>query len=163
MRLREWKLMNVNQSTTSQSTTKTTTASSTGTFNFNNRDYKNRFKKLLDYVKARSRAERKEIKKLDNNNFHYSEHHNEKGHEWDTDILVVTSKFTDDWAFQYHIDGEYDSGEQGEGYEDLIRALSFYINIPSVGTAEYSNLLTEWVAAKNNVADDFENYESLWD
>lgn len=158
MRLREWKTMNASQSTTSQSTTKTTAAASSTS---NNKDYKNRFKKLLDYVQAHSKAERKEIKRLTNNSFHYSEHHNEKGCEWDTNILVII--FSDDWAFHYYIDGQYDSGEQGEGYEDLIRALSFYINTPSVGTAEYNNLLTEWVAMKNNVADDFENYENLWD
>jgi hypothetical protein len=63
---------------------------------------------------------------------------------------VAISKLTDDWAFQYWIDGKYDSGEQGEGYEDLIRALGFYLNTPSVGTPEYDNLLVEWVVMKNN-------------
>lgn len=156
MRLREWKIMNASQST-SQSTTKTTAAASSTS---NNSDYKNRFKKLLDYIKAHSKAERKEIKKLTNNRFHYLEHHNEKGDEWDMEILVIT--LSNYWAFHYYIDGHYEHGEKGEGYEDLIRALSLYISTPSVGTTEYNNLLTEWVAMKNNVADSFELYETLW-
>ena len=161
MRLREWKIMNAGQSV-NQSTTKTITAASSTSNNStsNNSDYKNRFKKLLDYVKAHSKAERKEIKKLTNNRFHYLEHHNEKDYEWDMEILVIT--LSNYWAFHYYVDGHYEHGEKGEGYEDLIRALSFYINTPSVGTAEYADLLTEWVAVKNSAADSLELYETLW-
>lgn len=154
-RLYEWTYDNGN---TKSSTTKASSPA-------NDKNYKNRFTKLLDYVKAHSKAERKEIKQINNNGFHYSEHHNEKGYEWDTDILAATSKFTYDWAIQYWIDGKYDSGEQGKGYEDLVRALSFYINTPSVGTPEYNNLLKESVETQesSSMAEDFELYENLWD
>jgi hypothetical protein len=128
------------------STTKANNSSSNNSSSpANDKIYKNRFTKLLDYAKAHSKAERKEIKQLNNNGFHYSEHHNDRGFEWDTDILVATSRFTYDWAFQYWVDGKYDSGEQGKGYEDFIRALGFYINTPNYGTPEYDNLLKESV------------------
>ena len=166
MRLREWKIMNASQPTgqsASQSTTNTkTTAATSSTKNSNNRDYKNRFKKLLDYVQAHSNAERDEIKKLDNNGFHYSEHYNIKGIEYDSDLVVTVSRFTDDWSFKYFMDGSAYGKQQGKGYEDLIRALSFYVNTPSVGTTEYDNLLTECVVVKNNAVDGFKLYENLW-
>ena len=66
----------------------------------NDKDYKNRFTKLLDYTKAHSKAVRKEVKQLNSNGFHYTEHHNEKGSEGDIDVRVATSRFTDDWAIQ---------------------------------------------------------------
>jgi hypothetical protein len=137
-----------------------TSATSNSSKQINDKDYKNRFTKLLDYVKAHSKAERTEIKQLNSNGFHYAEHHNDKGHGWDIDLLVATSKVTYDWAFQYYVDGKYNDGKQGEGYEDLIRALSFYINTPSVGTPEYDNLLIE---SKSSTIDEFKTYENLWD
>ncbi len=125
----------------------------------NDKNYKNRFTKLLDYIKAHSKAERKEIKQLNNNGFHYTEHHNDKGYEWDMDIIVGTSRFTYDWGLQCYSNGTLNSAEQGEGYENLIRALSFYLNTPNYGTPEYNNLLKE----SKSVAEDFKLYENLWD
>lgn len=154
-RLYEWKDDKGNKVKLNSTSTVSNSSSQT-----NDKDYKNRFTKLLDFAKAHSKAERTEIKQLNSNGFHYSEHHNNKGFEWDIDLLVATSRFTYDWAFQYHVDGKYNDGKQGEGYEDLIRALSFYLNTPVVGTTEYDNLLVE---SKFSTIDEFKTYESLWD
>lgn len=144
-RLYEWKVMN-SQSATSQTTDKI---------------YKNRFTKIIDYAKAHksSTAVRTEVKRITNNSFHYTEHHNSKGSEWDVDIVVVTSKFDYNWTLQYYVDGKYESGEVGTGYEDLLRALAFYINTPNHGTPEYNNLLVE----SKSTIEDFRAYENLWD
>ena len=152
-RLYEWKVM-----TNSQNASNTNTGSSTQPAV---NTYKNRFTKLIDYAKAHksSTAVRTEAKKITSNSFHYTEHHNANGSEWDIDISVAISRFNSAWALNYYIDGVLDSDEDGTGYEDLIRALSFYMNTPSVGTPEYDNLLVESMST----IEDFKTYESLWD
>ena len=147
-RLHEWKIMN--QGSGSISSTGSTSASVSSTVN--NKSYKNRFTKLLNYAKAHKpiSAERVEIKKIDNHFFHYMVHYKNNSSEWETDLLVAVSRFTDDWTCQFHRDGELISSKRGSGYENLLQALQFYIDIPSIGTSDYKNLLVEWVEIKNN-------------
>lgn len=152
-RLYEWKVMTNSQNASN------TNISSSGQAAVNT--YKNRFTKLIDYAKAHksSTAVRTEAKKITSNSFHYMEHHNANGSEWDIDISVAISRFNGTWALNYYIDGVLDSDEDGTGYEDLIRALSFYMNTPNHGTPEYNDLLVESMST----IEDFKTYESLWE
>lgn len=150
-RLREWKVMNPSPG---NSVTGSTTSAS--------KNYKNRFTKLLDYAEAQGKPAivvKTEIKNITNNSFHYTVYYEKNNSKWTADLLVATSKFTDDWTVQFYRDGELIGSKHGKGYEDLLNALSFYLEIPLVGTPEYDNLLIE----SKSTADDFREYDSLWD
>ena len=145
-RLYEWKQMN--------KTNNSSTTSSTG--------YKNRFKKLIDYAQAHTApaAVKTEVELLDNYTLHYKEYFEKNGTEWTSSVIVNTSRFDDKWAIKHFIDDNFNSSKVGEGYEDLIRALGFYMNTPNYGTPEYDNLLVE---SLTETAEDFKTYETMWD
>lgn len=150
-RLREWKVMNPSPS---NSVTGSTTSTS--------KKYKNRFTKLLDYAEAQGKAAtvvKTLITNITNNSFHYTVYYEKDNSKWTTDLLVATSRFTDDWTVQFYRDGELIGSKHGKGYEELLNALSFYLEIPSVGTPEYNNILIEAAELTN----EFKEYETLWD
>lgn len=142
----EWKQMN--------KTNNSSTTSSTG--------YKNRFKKLIDYAQAHTTpiVTKTEVVKLDNYSFEYKEYFEKNGTEWTSSVIVNTSRFDNKWAIKHFIDDNFNSSKAGEGYEDLIRALGFYMNTPNYGTPEYDNLLVE---SLTETAEDFKTYETMWD
>jgi hypothetical protein len=143
----------------STASTSSTTASTSKTAATKN--YKNRFTKILNYAKAHKEptAVRAEIKKVDNHFFHYMVHYKKDSSEWETDLLVAVSRFTDVWTYQFHRDGELISTKHGAGYEELLNALRFFIEIPPAGTPDYNDLLIESV----ELAKEFKEYETLWD
>lgn len=145
-RLWEWQQMN--------KTNNSSTTSSTG--------YKNRFKKLIDYAQAHTApiVTKTEVVKLDNYSFEYKEYFEKNGVKWVSSIEANTSRFDDKWAIKHFIDDNFNSSKVGEGYEDLIRALGFYMNTPNYGTPEYDNLLIE---SLTETAEDFKTYETMWD
>lgn len=145
-RLWEWQQMN--------KTNNSSTTSSTG--------YKNRFKKLIDYAQAHTApvVTKTEVVKLDNYSFEYKEYFEKNGVKWVSSIEANTSRFDDKWAIKHFIDDNFNSSKVGEGYEDLIRALGFYMNTPNYGTPEYDNLLVE---SLTETAEDFKTYETMWD
>ena len=147
-RLYEWKLMNTVSNSSSASTP--------------SKGYKNRFKKLIDYAQAHTAPTvvKTEVIELENYSFHYKEYFEKNGSEWTYSTLVNTSRFDDKWAIKVFLDGNFDSSRVGEGYEDLIKALSFYMNTPRYGTSEYNDLLIE---SFTNTAEDFKTYENMWD
>lgn len=146
-RLWEWKQMN--------KTNNSSTSSSTG--------YKNRFKKLIDYAQAHTApvVTKTEVVKLDNYSFEYKEYfETDDGVKWVSSIEANTSRFDDKWSIRYKTDEILRATKSGEGYEDLIRALGFYMNTPNYGTPEYDNLLVE---SLTETAEDFKTYETMWD
>lgn len=146
-RLWEWQQMN--------KTNNSSTTSSTG--------YKNRFKKLIDYAQAHTApvVTKTEVVKLDNYSFEYKEYfETDDGVKWVSSVIVNTSRFDDKWAIKHFIDDNFNSSKVGEGYEDLIRAIGFYMNTPNYGTPEYDNLLVE---SLTETVEDFKTYETMWD
>lgn len=146
-RLYEWKQMN--------KTNNSSTTSSTG--------YKNRFKKLIDYAQTHTApiVTKTEVVKLDNYFFEYKEYFEATdGTEWVSSITTTISSFDDKWAIKIMTDEMLRAVKTGEGYEDLIRALGFYMNTPNYGTPEYDNLLVE---SLTETAEDFKTYETMWD
>lgn len=147
-RLNEWKAMNPTPGSTSSNSSTTASTNKAAT----NNNYRNRFTKLLTYAKAHKppTAERAEIKQLTNYSFNYMVHYKKDNSEWDTNLLVAISRFSDSWAIHFARDGEVISTRSGDGYEELLNALRFFLFIPPAGTPEYKNLLVEWVEIKNN-------------
>lgn len=145
-RLWEWQQMN--------KTNNSSTTSSTG--------YKNRFKKLIDYAQAHTApvVTKTEVVKLENYSFEYKEYFEKNGVKWVSSIEANTSRFDNKWAIKHFIDDNFNSSKVGEGYEDLIRAIGFYMNTPNYGTPEYDNLLVE---SFTETAEDFKTYETMWD
>lgn len=143
-RLREWKAMQK--------------ASTTPTSNNN---YRNRFTKLLTYAQAHKPATvvKTLITNITNNSFHYTVYYEKNNSKWTTDLLVATSRFSDSWAVQFARDGEVLINKSGNGYEELLLALNFFIDVPAIGSSEYKNLLVESAA----LIDEFKEYETLWD
>lgn len=124
MELREWQYMNKSAA--------------------NSSSYKKRFTKLINYhiSHASSELERIVRKAIKDDGFFLGEHYNNGSDEFDRDIIVNIDK-NNDWSFSVLLDGKETAHETGNGWEDLIRALSFYFETPDVGTEDYDDLLTE--------------------
>lgn len=115
-----------------------------------NTSYKERFKKLLDFHirhKAVS-VESHQIQTLDDNSFFYTEHHNDG---YDLGVVVhLLPTFDEAWRVRIFEDHKLTNDIKGDGYSELLKELKNFLHIPTVGTPEYNNLLTEWVEMKNN-------------
>jgi hypothetical protein len=124
MELREWQYMNK------------PAANSSG--------YKKRFEKLIKYHidHASSELERIIRKDIKEDSFHLGEHYNTGKGEFDRDIIVDIDK-NNNWSFSVFLDGKELVQKTGTSWEDLLRALSFYLYTPNVETPEYDELLTE--------------------
>lgn len=156
-RLNEWKAMNQTPGSTSSNSSTSASTSKTAT----NKNYKNRFTKILNYADLHKppTAVSTEIKKIDSHFFHYTVHYKKDSSEWQTNLLVAISRFTEDWTYQFHRSGDLISSKHGVGYEELLNALRFFIEIPPVGTSDYNDLLVESI----ELANEFKEYETLWD
>jgi hypothetical protein len=160
--LREWKAM-------SSSTNSSSAPSSTGSFE----SYKNRFNKLFDYATKHkhSSVAGTEIEELseskDASMFHFTHHvlGGAQGFDYDLEIILAINKPQGNWyLLVYEFDGKtHDkiADLRGPDYETLLKALSDYIEVPAVGSAEYKDLLQESI--NTSIADDFKLYENLWD
>jgi hypothetical protein len=144
MRLREWKDSNGKKVDTGIPAVSTPTTVNTSS------GFKSRFKKLLDYqIKHRSKSvDSYEIKKLTDDEFHYVEHCSTGYIKYDKEVIVYIGQQTEAWRMRAYLDGELKDDRLGLGYEELIEALNFYLNLPTVGTPDYNNLLQEWIDAK---------------
>lgn len=154
-RLYEWKQMNNNTSNNNSSASSSSTSNpSTG--------YKNRLSKLADYAGAHmtSTAINSTVELLSSHALHYKEYHRQNGKEFNYSIIINLSRFDDKWTIKHFLNDDFDCSQKGEGYEDLLRALAFYMNTPHYGTPEYNNLLVE---SLTETAEDFKTYETMWD
>lgn len=141
MRLREWKDSNGKKVDTGIPTVSTINTSS---------GFKSRFKKLLDYqIKHKSKSvDSYEIKKLTDDEFHYIEHCSSGYIKYDKEVVVHIRQQTEAWSMKAYLDGELKDDRSGFGYDELIETLNFYLNLPTVGTPDYNNLLQEWLDTK---------------
>jgi hypothetical protein len=88
-----------------------------------------------------------------------------QGFDYDLEIILAINKPKGNWyLLVYEFDGKtHDkiADLQGPDYETLLKALSDYIEVPAVGSAEYKDLLQESI--NTSIADDFKLYENLWE
>ncbi len=132
--LTEWQLMN--------SPTQQTQAPASSTKG----GYWERFNRLLYYhVKHKSpsvdRIVRTQVRK---DGFHYTEHHRAGTSGYEKDIVVnIDLAATENWKLQTYINGKPHVGGAGDGYTNLLKELRKYLTLPTVGTPEYKELLTE--------------------
>lgn len=119
--------------------------------------YKKRFEKLIKYHIDHASSELESVIKKDikEDGFHLGEHYNTGQNEFDRDIIVsveenIYDKTADIFFINILINGSEVMSVQRKGYENFLEYLYAYLNIPEEGTSEYTNLLVEWVAMKNN-------------
>ncbi len=156
-RLYEWIQMNTTKVASNNN------SSAAGTSGVSKNKFKNRFKKLIDYAQTHTApiVTKTEVVKLEEYSFEYKEYFEAgDGTEWVSTIKANTSRFDDKWSIRVKTDEMLRATKFGEGYEDLIRALGFYMNTPNYGTPEYDNLLVE---SLTETAEDFKTYETMWD
>jgi hypothetical protein len=151
----EWQVMNSNSSGANTSSTTSSTSSS------GPKDRIKKFKKLIEYARTHvaPAAVKTEVILLTSYHVHYKEYFEKNGTEWTSSIIVRASRFDDTWGIQSFIDDHLEDAQTGEGFENLIAALGFYINTPSPGTPEYDDILTESV----DISDELKIYNTLWD
>lgn len=148
-RLYEWKQMN-NTSNNNSSASNPSTG------------YKNRLSKLADYAIAHATptAIKSDIELLSSHALHFKEYHNLNGKGYSYSVIINLSRFDGKWTIKHYLNDEYDSLRKGEGYEDLLKSLAFFMNTPKYGTPEYNDLLVE---SLTETAEDFKTYETMWD
>ncbi len=114
--------------------------------------FKKRFEKLIKYHIDHSSSELESITKKDirDNYFRLSELYDDGHEEFDRDIIVSYDKDSDTFFLRIFVDGKEVESILRKGYEDFVKAAEAYMFLPDGGTQEYDDLLTEWVAMKNN-------------
>lgn len=135
--------------------------------------YKEKFEKLLDYHIKHSPAtvKKTEIVKITDTTFS-CKIYEEKSGSWNIGIITAINKETEQWVFNvWTDDNKLIADEEGSGWEDLVRALGFYLNTPNANTKEYEDLVTFKECLDNesrktnfdsSFAEDFKLYENLW-
>jgi hypothetical protein len=121
-----------------------------------------KFRELTDYMKAHvsNEVEKAEVVELDNGGFTYRETRKKfTGLEYVLSITVNWSQFTSNWKYELHMDSRLLEEQYGQGLKELIKHMFAYFNTPRPGSHEYRDILTE----ATSIADDFREYENLWD
>ena len=129
--------------------------------------YKEKFEKLLDYHKKHKAyfITRSEIKYIRDDGFHYMDHVKHGGEEFYHDVIVYLNinKINNqaDWTVSVFKDGSHvvAKSHYGTGFEDLVNSLRDSLVIPPRGSSAYEELLE---SVNNSFADDFKEYEKLW-
>jgi hypothetical protein len=124
-------------------------------------DYKEKFKKLLDYASKHRNPSviKTEIRNLTFNSFCYIEYFPTDRYGLEVTATIDTRK--NNWLLLVEKEGKRLTYKSGNSYDNLLQELSKYISIPEINTQEYKNLLTE--SFKSSVIEDFKLYENLWD
>ena len=141
MKLNEWKDSNGNKITSGPVVSNQTSSGSSNT------GYKKRFEKLLDYLKTHKGPAVSKIKiaTCTEDGFMYTEERKGGYSFYDLDIQVYIGQQTEAWRLRAYIDNRPDADMSGMGYTNLLKQLRQYINVPTTGTPEYKDILTEWV------------------
>ena len=124
--------------------------------------YWERFNRLIYYhVKHKGPGVDKVIQtKVSKDGFRYTEHRRAGVSGYNYNVEVTIDPVTENWTLQTYMDSKPHKGGAGDGYLELLKELRKYMSIPTEGTVEYDDLLTESV---NSIAEDFKTYENLWD
>ena len=127
--LTEWVAMN----------NKTSSTSSTS--------YKKRFEKLIKYHIDHASSELESITRKDifNYSFRFSEHysHAARPDGYDRDIIVSVDRTTDTFYLSVFIDHKQVENNNRIGWENFLKLLDNFMWLPSKGTPDYDDLLTE--------------------
>ena len=115
------------------------------TTNASSGSFKKRFEKLLNYQMAHRSwtAYDSEIKKLSDEEFHYLERCDDSTKKYTKEVKVKINPATEAWSLQVYLDAKKYQDLSSDGWVKLIRTLNTYFNLPTVGTPDYNNLLTE--------------------
>ena len=140
MKLNEWKDSNGNKITSGPVVSNQTSSGSSNT------GYKKRFEKLLDYhIKHRSKTvDEFKVIFVSEDSFHYREHHTSPK-DATIEVVAYIGELTEAWRLQIFGDGNKLDDLSGTDWVNLIKELRAYLNLPTTGTPEYKNLLTEWL------------------
>jgi hypothetical protein len=126
---------------------------------------KEKFTELTDYMIKYKAPDivKAEVVKIDNQGFTYKEITHLKiskilplaKHE----LLAVVNydEATAAWQMSIYVNGRCDETLEGTGWEELLKALGDWYNVPKQGSPEYISLTESF-----SIADDFKLYESLW-
>lgn len=116
-----------------------------------NTGFKKRFEKLLAYhiMHRRKTVDDYKVIYVSEDTFHYKEHHTSPK-EATIEIIAFIGERTGAWRLQVFGDGNKLDDLSGMEWVNLIKALRTYLNLPTTGTPEYKNLLTEWVDKNGN-------------
>jgi hypothetical protein len=124
--------------------------------------FKERFLKLLTYhmMHRNKMVVSYKVKTLTDDSFLYIEEFKNPatGEEWEVEYSVYIGGLTEAWRLIVRKNGRYPDDLRGTGWVNLLRELRPYMSIPTTGTPEYNKLLKE-----TSIAEEFKEYENLWD
>lgn len=124
--------------------------------------YKKRFEKLIKYHIDHASSELESITRKDifNYSFRFSEHysHAARPDGYDRDIIVSVDHATDTFYLNVFIDHKEVESNNRIGWENFLKLLDNFMWLPSKGTPDYDDLLTE----SFSLADEFKLYENLF-
>ena len=75
------------------------------------------------------------------------------------ELIVVVNFYDDHWQMSIYKNGKFVDNYSGSSWETLLEALEGYYNVPAAGTKEYESICE----SVSSIADDFKEYETLWD
>lgn len=109
--------------------------------------YKKRFEKLIKYHIDHASSELESITRKDifNYSFRFSEHysHAARPDGYDRDIIVSVDHATDTFYLNVFIDHKEVENNNRIGWEQFLKLLDNFMWLPSKGTPDYDDLLTE--------------------
>jgi len=107
--------------------------------------YKKRFEKLIKYHIDHASSELESVTRKDifNYSFRFSEHYNTGSQEFDRDIIVSIDRTTDTFYLSVFIDHKQTENNNRIGWENFLKLLDNFMWLPSKGTPDYDDLLTE--------------------
>ena len=143
MELREWKYMN----------TPTTGSASSTSSNANNKSFKKRFGKLINYYGQHLPKEIDfvYVNLLTSDTLDFTENFND-GDKARFNISINPA--TEAWSLKYYVNGGLVDSISDTGWPELLKTLyvGYIDELPHAGTPEYNSLLTEWVAMNNKTS-----------
>lgn len=130
---------------------------------------KDRFQELVDYMENNKVAYIRETKvvRLNDISLKYELVCKSPGvREYTITLDLHHSRYDYGWTFEVYKNGNYLDDATGKGWEELIHALnnsefSIYANLPKPGSKEYDSICES--LNTSYVAEEFKEYESLWD
>lgn len=148
----EWVAMKNNSNTSSQPKSSSKTN-------------KEKFIELLKYIIDHNLSSviKVDASKLDEDGFTYRELRQPVGLEQAYELVTIVNygygKNNSSWQVSVYKSGRNIDVITGEGWEDLLVALSTRYNVPAPGSPEHKSICE----SASSIADDFKTYENLWD
>ena len=101
-----------------------------------------------------------EVPRLDEGGFTYKEYRKSpSGQDVTFTLLVSYSRFGSQWKYELYMDTALEEEKSGNGFNYLLFELYKWFKVPSAGSPEHDSICE----STSSVADDFREYENLWD